>query len=139
MAMQPSRSKYRKVHRGKIRGRASRANKVSFGDFGLQSLDAAWLSGRQIEAGRVAINRALDGQGKVWIRVFPHKPVSGKPAETRMGKGKGDVEFWAAVIKPGSVIFEVGGIPEDKAKLAFKRAAHKMPVKVKLIRRLATT
>ncbi|HTF88213.1 MAG: 50S ribosomal protein L16 [Planctomycetota bacterium] len=139
MAMQPSRSKYRKVHRGKIRGRASRANKVSFGDFGLQSLDAAWLSGRQIEAGRVAINRALDGQGKVWIRVFPHKPVSGKPAETRMGKGKGEVEFWAAVIKPGSVIFEVGGIPEDKAKLAFKRAAHKMPVKVKLIRRLATT
>jgi large subunit ribosomal protein L16 len=139
MAMQPSRSKYRKVHRGKIRGRATRANKVSFGDFGLQSLDAAWLSGRQIEAGRVAINRALDGQGKVWIRVFPHKPVSGKPAETRMGKGKGDIDFWAAVIKPGSVIFEVGGIPEDKAKLAFKRAAHKMPIKVKLIRRLATT
>ena len=139
MAMQPKRSKFRKVHRGKIRGRATRANKVSFGDFGLQSLDAAWLSGRQIEAGRVAINRALDGQGKVWIRVFPHKPVSGKPAETRMGKGKGEVEFWAAVVKPGSVIFEVGGIPEDKAKLAFKRAAHKMPIKVKLIRRLATT
>jgi large subunit ribosomal protein L16 len=139
MALQPKRSKFRKVHRGKIRGRATRANKVSFGDFGLQSLDAAWLSGRQIEAGRVAINRALDGQGKVWIRVFPHKPISSKPAETRMGKGKGDVEFWAAVIKPGSVIFEVGGIPEDKAKLAFKRAAHKMPVKVKLIRRLATT
>jgi len=139
MAMQPARTKYRKVHRGKIRGRASRANKVSFGDYGLQSLDAAWISGRQIEAGRVAINRALDGQGKVWIRCFPHKPVSGKPAETRMGKGKGDVEFWAAVIKPGAVIFEVGGIPEDKAKLAFKRAAHKMPIKVKLIRRLAAT
>lgn len=139
MAMQPSRSKFRKVHRGKIRGRATRANKVSFGDYGLQSLDAAWLSGRQIEAGRVAINRALDGQGKVWIRVFPHKPVSSKPAETRMGKGKGEVEFWAAVIKPGSVIYEVGGINEDKAKLAFKRAAHKMPVKVKLVRRLSTT
>jgi len=139
MAMQPKRSKFRKVHRGKVRGRATRANKVSFGDFGLQSLDAAWLSGRQIEAGRVAINRALDGQGKVWIRVFPHKPVSSKPAETRMGKGKGEVEFWAAVIKPGSVIFEVGGINEDKAKLAFKRAAHKMPVKVKLVRRLSTT
>jgi large subunit ribosomal protein L16 len=139
MALQPKRSKFRKVHRGKIRGRATRANKVSFGDFGLQSLDAAWLSGRQIEAGRVAINRALDGQGKVWIRVFPHKPISSKPAETRMGKGKGDVEFWAAVIKPGSVIFEVGGIPEDKAKLAFKRAAHKMPIKVKMIRRLPTT
>ena len=139
MAMQPKRSKFRKVHRGKVRGRATRANKVSFGDFGLQSLDAAWISGRQIEAGRVAINRALDGQGKVWIRVFPHKPVSGKPAETRMGKGKGEVEFWAAVIKPGSVLFEVGGVPEDKAKLAFKRAAHKMPIKVKLIRRLAAT
>jgi large subunit ribosomal protein L16 len=139
MAMQPKRSKFRKVHRGKVRGRATRANKVSFGDFGLQSLDAAWISGRQIEAGRVAINRALDGQGKVWIRIFPHKPISGKPAETRMGKGKGDIEFWAAVVKPGSVLFEVGGIPEDKAKLAFKRAAHKMPIKVKLIRRLATT
>ncbi len=139
MAMQPKRSKFRKVHRGKIRGRATRANKVSFGDFGLQSLDAAWISGRQIEAGRVAINRALDGQGKVWIRIFPHKPVSGKPAETRMGKGKGEVEFWAAVVKPGSVLFEVGGVPEDKAKLAFKRAAHKMPIKVKLIRRLSIT
>ncbi len=139
MAMQPKRSKFRKVHRGKVRGRATRGNKVSFGDFGLQSLDAAWISGRQIEAGRVAINRALDGQGKVWIRIFPHKPVSSKPAETRMGSGKGDVEFWVAVVKPGSVLFEVGGIPEDKAKLAFKRAAHKMPIKVKLIRRLSTT
>jgi large subunit ribosomal protein L16 len=139
MAMQPKRSKFRKVHRGKVRGRATRANKVSFGDFGLQSLDAAWLSGRQIEAGRVAIIRALDGQGKVWIRAFPHKPVSGKPAETRMGTGKGDVEFWAAVIKPGSVIFEVGGVNEERAKLAFKRAAHKMPIKVKLLRRMATT
>ena len=139
MAMQPKRSKYRKVHRGKVRGRATRGNKVSFGDFGLQSLDAAWISGRQIEAGRVAIHRALDGQGKVWIRIFPHKPVSSKPAETRMGSGKGDVEFWVAVVKPGSVLFEVGGIPEDKAKLAFKRAAHKMPIKVKLIRRLSTT
>ncbi|MBK8178453.1 MAG: 50S ribosomal protein L16 [Planctomycetes bacterium] len=137
--MQPKRSKFRKVHRGKVRGRATRANKVSFGDFGLQSLDAAWISGRQIEAGRVAINRALDGQGKVWIRVFPHKPVSSKPAETRMGTGKGDVEFWAAVIKPGSVLFEVGGISEEKAKLAFKRAAHKMPIKVKLLRRLSST
>jgi large subunit ribosomal protein L16 len=139
MSMQPKRSKFRKVHRGKVRGRATRANKVSFGDFGLQSLDAAWISGRQIEAGRVAINRALDGQGKVWIRVFPHKPVSSKPAETRMGTGKGDVEFWAAVIKPGSVLFEVGGISEEKAKLAFKRAAHKMPIKVKLLRRLSST
>src|SRR5687768_2468702 len=135
MAMQPKRSKFRKVHRGKIRGRATRANKVSFGDFGLQSLDAAWLSGRQIEAGRVAINRALDGQGKVWIRVFPHKPVSGKPAETRMGTGKGDVEFWAAVIKPGTILFELDGVTEEVAKRTFNRVAHKLPVSVRLVRR----
>jgi large subunit ribosomal protein L16 len=139
MAMQPNRTKYRKVHRGKLRGTASRGNTVAFGDYGLQSLDACWLTGRQIEAGRVAANRALGGQGKLWIRVFPHKPISSKPAETRMGTGKGEPEFWAAVIKPGSVIFELGGVSEDKAKLAFKRVAHKMPIKVKMIHRMATT
>jgi large subunit ribosomal protein L16 len=139
MAMQPNKTKFRKVHRGRVRGVASRCNRVSFGDYGLQALDAGWISGRQIEAGRVAANRATGGQGKVWIRVFPHKPVSGKPAETRMGTGKGDVEFWAAVVKPGTVIFELGGVPEDKAKLAFKRVAHKMPIKVKMIKRLATS
>jgi large subunit ribosomal protein L16 len=139
MALMPNRTKYRKVHRGRIRTTASRGNRVSFGDYGLQSLDAAWVSGRQIEAGRVAANRALAGQGKIWIRVFPHKPVSGKPAEVRMGTGKGEVEFWAAVIKPGTVLFEVGGVTEDKAKLAFKRAAHKLPIRVKMIRRLPTT
>ena len=139
MALMPNRTKYRKVHRGRIRTAAARGNRVSFGDYGLQSLDAAWVSGRQIEAGRVAANRALAGQGKIWIRVFPHKPVSGKPAEVRMGTGKGEVEFWAAVIKPGTVLFEVGGVTEDKAKLAFKRAAHKLPIRVKMIRRLPTT
>lgn len=139
MAMQPNRSKFRKVHRGRIRGRATRCNSVSFGDWGLQSLDAGWLSGRQIEAGRVAANRATAGQGKLWIRVFPHKPISSKPAETRMGTGKGDVEFWAAVIKPGTVLYEIGGVTEEKAKLAFKRVAHKMPIKVKMIRRLPST
>jgi large subunit ribosomal protein L16 len=139
MAMQPNKTKYRKVHRGKVRGRATRGHTVAFGDYGLQSLDAAWITGRQIEAGRVAANRALAGQGKLWIRIFPHKPVSSKPAETRMGTGKGEPEFWAAVIKPGNVLFELGGVSEDKAKLAFKRVAHKMPIKVKMIRRLSTT
>ncbi|MBM3987990.1 MAG: 50S ribosomal protein L16 [Planctomycetes bacterium] len=139
MAMQPNRTKFRKVHRGRIRGTATAGHRVSFGDFGLQSLDAAWISGRQIEAGRVACSRAIDGQGKIWIRVFPHKPISAKPAETRMGTGKGEPEFWAAVIKPGTILFELGGVTEDKAKLAFKRIAHKLPIKVKMVKRLPTT
>jgi large subunit ribosomal protein L16 len=139
MATQPNNVKYRRVHRGRISGHATRGHTVAFGDYGLQSLDAAWITGRQIEAGRIAANRALGGAGKIWIRVFPHKPISAKPAETRMGKGKGDVDFWAAVVKPGTVLFEIGGVTEEKAKLAFKRVAHKMPVKVKLLRRLPTT
>ena len=139
MAMMPKRTKHRKVHRGRIRGKATRGHTVAFGDYGLQSLDAGWISGRQIEAGRVAANRATGGQAKVWIRIFPHKPISSKPAETRMGKGKGDVDFWAAAVKPGTVLFELGGVPEEVAKLAFKRVAHKMPIKVKMIRRLPTT
>ncbi len=139
MAMMPKRSKYRKSHRGKLKGMATRGHTVSFGDFGLQALDWAWITGRQIEAGRIAANRATDGQAKIWIRVFPHKPISSKPAETRMGKGKGDVEFWAAAIKPGTMLFELRGVDEDKAKLAFKRVAHKLPIKVKMVRRLPTT
>jgi large subunit ribosomal protein L16 len=139
MAMQPNRTKYRKVHRGRIRGTATAGHRVAFGDFGLQSLDAAWISGRQLEAGRVACSRAIGGQGKIWIRVFPHKPISAKPAETRMGTGKGEPEFWAAVIKPGTILFELGGVTEDKAKLAFKRIAHKLPIKVKMVKRLPTT
>jgi large subunit ribosomal protein L16 len=102
-------------------------------------MDYAWLTGRQIEAGRVAANRATDNQARVWIRVFPHKPVSAKPAEVRMGTGKGEVEYWAAEVKPGTVLFELGGLSEEKAKLAFKRVAHKMPIKVKMIRRLPST
>jgi len=139
MALMPNRTKYRKVMRGRIRGAATRGDSVAFGDFGLQSLDAGWITGRQIEAGRVAANRVTGGQGKLWIRVFPHKPISGKPAETRMGTGKGDVEYWAAVVKPGTVLFEVGGIPEDRAKQALKRVAHKLPIKVRMVRRLPTT
>jgi large subunit ribosomal protein L16 len=139
MALMPKRTKFRKVHRGRLKGVASRGNRVAFGDFGLQSMDYAWLTGRQIEAGRVAANRATDGQARVWIRVFPHKPVSSKPAEVRMGTGKGEVEYWAAEIKPGTVLYELGGLTEEKAKLAFKRVAHKMPIKVKMIRRLPST
>lgn len=139
MALMPNRTKYRKVMRGRIKGNATAGHRVEFGDFGLQSLDAVWLTGRQIEAGRVAANRATGGQGKVWIRVFPHKPISGKPAETRMGTGKGEPEYWAAVIKPGTILFEIGGVDEAKAKLAFKRVAHKLPIKVKMVKRLPTT
>jgi len=138
MAYLPKRFKHRRVHRGKIKGYATRGNRVSFGEYGLQSLDAGWITGRHIEAGRVAANRATDGAAKVWIRIFPDKPVSSKPAETRMGKGKGDIEFWAAPIKPGTILFELGNVPEEKAKLAFKRIAHKMPVKVRMVRRLPT-
>ena len=139
MSLMPKRSKFRKAHRGRLKGHATRGNRVVFGDFGLQSMDYAWLSGRQIEAGRVAANRATDGQARVWIRVFPHKPISAKPAETRMGKGKGEVEFWAAEVKPGTVLYELGGLTEEKAKVAFNRVAHKMPIKVKMIRRLPTS
>jgi len=135
----PKRTKFRKVHRGRLKGIASRGNRVSFGDFGLQSLDYCWLSGRQLEAGRVAASRATEGQARLWIRVFPHKPITSKPAEVRMGTGKGEVEFWAAEIKPGTVIMELGGLTEDKARLAFKRVAHKLPIKVKMIRRLPTS
>jgi large subunit ribosomal protein L16 len=139
MSLMPKRTKYRKQHRGRLNGMATRGNTVSFGDFGLQSLDWGWVTGRQLEAARVAANRASGGQAKVYIRVFPHKPVSGKPAETRMGTGKGDVEYWTACVRPGTVLFEIAGVGEERAKLAFKRAAHKVPIKVKMIRRLPTT
>lgn len=139
MALMPKRSKHRKTFRGKLKGFATRGNRVSFGDFGLQALDPGWITGRQIEASRVAANRATGGTAKIWIRIFPHKPISSKPAETRMGKGKGDVDFWAAAVKPGTILFELGGVTEDMAKVAFKRVAHKMPIKVKMVRRLSTT
>ena len=139
MAMMPKRVKHRKVFRGKMKGLATRGNRVSFGEYGLMSLDYGWINGRHIEAGRVAANRATGGTAKIWIKIFPHKPISSKPAETRMGKGKGDVEYWAAEVKPGTILFEIGGVTEDKAKLAFKRVAHKMPIKVKMVRRVPTT
>lgn len=136
MALMPSRVKFRKAHRGRVKGFATRGNRVSFGDFGLQSLGWAWVSGRQIEAGRVAAQRSVP-EAKIWIRVFPHKPITAKPAEVRMGTGKGEPEYWAAEVKPGKVMFEIGGVPADVAKKAFTRMAHKMPVKVRYVARRA--
>lgn len=132
--LMPKRTKWRKQMRGKIRGEATRGNDVAFGEFGLQSLEPGWLSARVIEAGRVAATRSAP-EAKLWIRVFPHKSVSKKAAETRMGTGKGDVEFWAAVIKPGTILYELDGVTEATAKLAFNRVAHKLPLRVRLVRR----
>ncbi len=134
MPMMPSRVRWRKVQRGTLRGYAQRGNVVSFGEWGLQALEWAWLDGRQIEAGRVAASRAAP-EARVFVRVFPHKPVSKKPLETRMGKGKGEPDKWVAEVKPGHVIYEITGVTEDKAILAFNRVAHKLPIRTRLIRR----
>ncbi len=135
MAMMPKRVKYRKSQRGKMRGNASRCNTVAFGEYGLQSLETSWITARTIEAGRVAATHFLHREGKVYIRIFPHKPVSSKPLETRMGKGKGEPDFWVARVKPGQVCFEIGGVEEDVAKQALLRVAHKMPVKCRFVKR----
>jgi large subunit ribosomal protein L16 len=126
--LMPSRVKFRKQQRGRMKGVATSGNKVSFGQYGLKSQEAAWVTARQIEAARVAINRHLKKGGKLWVRIFPDKPVSKKPAETRMGKGKGAPEFWVVVIKPGRVMFELDGVPADVAKAAFRSAGNKLPV-----------
>lgn len=139
MSLMPKRTKFRKVHRGRLGGLATRGNRVEFGDYGLMSMDYCWLTARQLEAGRIAASRATEGEARIFIRVFPHKPISAKPAEVRMGTGKGDVEYWACEIKPGTLIYELGGINEEKAKSAFKRVAHKLPIKVKMVKRLPTT
>jgi len=133
--MMPKRVKYRKSQRGKMRGVAQRGNTVAFGDFGLQSLEASWVTARQIEAGRVACMHFLRREGRVFIRIFPHKPVSGKPLETRMGKGKGEPEYWVAIVKPGTVMFEITGVDEPTAKRALARVAHKMPVQTRFVAR----
>ena len=135
MPMMPKRVKFRKSQRGKMRGNANRGNTVAFGDYGLQSLEASWITARQIEAGRVAAMHFLRREGRVFIRIFPHKPVSGKPLETRMGKGKGEPEYWAAVIKPGMVMFEISGIDEVTAKKCMARVAHKLPIKCRFVER----
>ena len=136
MALMPKRVKHRKQQRGRIRGEATRGNFVVFGEYGLQCLQKGWLSAQQIEAGRVAATHFLHGEGRIFIRVFPDKPVSAQPAETRMGKGKGEPEYYAAVVRPGKVIYEIGGgLPEDLAKQALNRIAHKLPLRCRLITR----
>jgi large subunit ribosomal protein L16 len=131
----PKRVKFRKSQRGKMKGVAQRGNTVAFGEYGLQALDLAWVTARQIEAGRVAASHFLRREGRLFIRIFPHKPVSGKPLETRMGKGKGEPEYWCAVVKPGTVMFEVAGVDEPTAKRALARVAHKMPVATRFVAR----
>ena len=138
MALMPKRTKFRKSQRGSRKGNATRGNRVNFGEFGLQTLERGWITSQQIESCRVAINRHMKRRGKIWIRIFPHKPVSSRPPETRMGKGKGAVEGWVAVIRPGMVLFEVGGITESLAKEALRRAANKLPVRVRMIARSVT-
>ena len=135
MALMPKRVKHRKQQRGRIRGNATRGHTVSYGDYGLQSLEQAWVTARQLEAGRVAATHFLHREGRVYVRVFPDKPVSSKPLETRMGKGKGETENWVAVVKPGTVLYEIGGVSEDAARVCFTRLAHKMPVRVRFLKR----
>ncbi|HVP73915.1 MAG TPA: 50S ribosomal protein L16 [Phycisphaerales bacterium] len=131
----PKRVKYRKQQRGVLKGNATRGNYVAFGDYGLQALEMHWISSRQIEAGRVAATHFLQRQGKIFIRIFPDKPISKKPLETRMGKGKAETEFWAACVKPGTVLFEITGVSEDLAKQALARVAHKMPIRCRFVGR----
>ncbi|TDX49281.1 50S ribosomal protein L16 [Orenia marismortui] len=131
----PKRVKHRKQHRGRMKGKAQRGNKVTFGDYGLQALEPAWINNRQIEAARIAITRKIKRGGKVWINIFPDKPVTAKPAETRMGSGKGAPEHWVAVVKPGRVMFELGGVDEELARDAMRLAAHKLPIKTKFVKR----
>jgi large subunit ribosomal protein L16 len=133
--LMPKRVKHRKVFRGRMRGNAPGGTEIAFGDYGIQALEPAWITSRQIEAGRRAITNAVRRGGKVWIRIFPDKPVTQKPAETRMGKGKGNPEYWVAVVKPGRIIYELSGVREDLAEEALMRAIHKMPVKCRIVKR----
>ncbi|MHC4497488.1 MAG: 50S ribosomal protein L16 [Planctomycetota bacterium] len=135
MATMPKRVKYRKSQRGKMKGHASRCGFVAFGEYGLQALENSWISAKSIEAGRVAATHFLHREGKVYLRVFPHKPVSSKPLETRMGKGKGEPEFWVARVRSGTVMFEIGGVSENVAKQALVRVAHKMPIRCRFVKR----
>ncbi|MDT8340766.1 MAG: 50S ribosomal protein L16 [Longimicrobiales bacterium] len=129
----PKRVKHRKTHKGRMRGKSHRGNKVSFGEFGLQATEASWITNRQIEAARVAMTRHIKRGGKVWIRIFPDKPITRKPAETRMGKGKGNPEQWVAVVKPGRVMFELEGVPEEVARRAMELASAKLPIKTRFL------
>ena len=131
----PKRVKYRRVHRGRLTGKATRGNKVTYGEFGLVALEPAWITSNQIEAARIAMTRYTKRGGQVWIKIFPDKPITEKPAETRMGSGKGSPEYWVAVVKPGRVMFEIAGVPEDVAREALRLASHKLPIKTKVIKR----
>jgi len=131
----PKRVKHRKIQRGRIKGEATRGNDVVFGDYGLQTLQGGWVSAATIEAGRIAAQQYLRSEGRLYIRIFPHKSITSIPLETRMGKGKGEPEYWAAVVKPGTVMYEITGVPEETAKLCFNRLAHKMPVKCRFVKR----
>jgi large subunit ribosomal protein L16 len=133
--LMPKRTKYRKQHRGRMKGKANRGNTLSFGDYGLQALEPCWMTSRQIEAARRAIVRRVKRGGKLWIRVFPDKPVTARAAETRMGKGKGAVDHWVAVVKPGRMIFEMSGVPEEDAREAMRLASHKLPIKTQFVNR----
>lgn len=133
--LQPRKVKYRKHHRGRMKGKAKGATTLHFGDYGLQALEPSWITARQIEAARVAITRHLRRGGKVWIRIFPDKPVTAKPAETRMGSGKGSPAYWVAVVKPGRILFEVAGVPEEVALEALRLASHKLPIDTRIVKR----
>lgn len=133
--LMPKRVKHRKVFRGRTRGVAQRGTEIAFGDYGIQALEPAWITSRQIEAGRRSITNAIRRGGKVWIRIFPDKPITQKPAETRMGKGKGNPEYWVAVVKPGRILYELSGVNEELAEDALTRAIHKMPVKCRIVKR----
>ena len=133
--LMPKRAKYRKVQRGRMTGAASRGNKVSYGEFGIQALEPGWITGNQIEAARIAMTRYTKRGGQVWIKIFPDKPVTAKPAETRMGSGKGSPEYWVAVVKPGRILFEMGGVDESIAREAMRLAMHKLPIKCKFVKK----
>ena len=131
----PKRVKYRRVHRGRMKGKATRGNTVTYGEFGLVATEPSWITSNQIEAARIAMTRYTKRGGQVWIKIFPDKPVTQKPAETRMGSGKGSPEYWVAVVKPGRVMFEIAGVPEDVAREALRLASHKLPIKTKVVKR----
>jgi len=131
----PKRVKYRRQHRGRMRGKANKGNFIAYGEYGLQALEAGWITSRQIEATRIAMTRYIKRGGQVWIKIFPHKPVTEKPAETRMGSGKGSPEYWVAVVKPGRIMFEIAGVTEEVAKEALRLAQHKLPIKTKFVKR----
>ena len=135
MALMPKRVKHRKSQRGRIKGNATRGNHVVFGDFGLQTTQGGWIPAATLEAGRIAAQQYLRTEGRLYVRAFPHKPITSIPLETRMGKGKGEPEFWAAVIRPGTILYELGGVAEAAAKMCLARLAHKMPIRVRMVRR----